>query len=91
VDVVCANQLQSYKTEVTLVTRSGEAVPSCVSVRGDEMEVPHVSGITTQTLQVEPPVEMEDELVAELVRRHKAFRGATDTDPHNGGGKRQRS
>jgi phosphopantothenate-cysteine ligase len=98
VDVVCANLLQSYKREVTLVEavvgESGAAssdhadkrLKAPASVRGDEAEEIPVEGVccTTLALDTDEP-DLEIKLVAELARRHERHRGAC-----NGGGKRKR-
>lgn len=74
VDVVCANLLQSYKREVTLVTARGEAPPTCASVvQGDELEEVPVDGVHLSHLSLDGAaagVEMEQLLIAELVQRH---------------------
>uniref|UniRef100_A0A6U7DKI9 DNA/pantothenate metabolism flavoprotein C-terminal domain-containing protein n=1 Tax=Haptolina brevifila TaxID=156173 RepID=A0A6U7DKI9_9EUKA len=74
VDVVCANLLQSYKREVTLVTASGDAPPTCAAVvQGDEQEEVEVEGVERTRLTLDGSAagkEMEQVLIAELVKRH---------------------
>mmetsp|Transcript_17168 Transcript_17168/g.34745 ORF Transcript_17168/g.34745 Transcript_17168/m.34745 type:complete len:208 (-) Transcript_17168:438-1061(-) len=74
IDVVCANLLQSYKREVTLVTASGDVPPKCATaVQGDEQEEVKVEGVDRTTLTLDgaaPGVEMEHLLIGELVKRH---------------------
>jgi len=83
VDVVCANQLQSYKREVTLVQQSGAAPPVVVggSVAGDETADVAVEGIRCSTVLCAPapeggggsqPPEIEAALLAELTLLHAA-------------------
>ena len=89
VDVVCANLLQSYKREVTLVTAASSGAPPVVAsaVHGDESEEVQVEGVCTSTLSLgagdggAATVEMEQLLVAELVERHaRAIAATSDAD-----------
>jgi len=75
VDVVCANLLQSYKSEVTLVTAAEAGVAPTVqaAARGDEEEEIGVEGITQTKLCLDGAVagtEIESLIVDELVARH---------------------
>ncbi|KAL1500347.1 hypothetical protein AB1Y20_013011 [Prymnesium parvum] len=72
-DVVCANMLQSYKSAVTLVTQHGCDIPTvtAAAIQGDETEEAVVTGIDTQVLCAQPPIDMEDALVRRLVEMHK--------------------
>ena len=78
VDAVCANLLQSYKREVTLVVASGGPhgvqVPMAAAVHGDEVEEVEVEGVTTHTVRLaEGATDIEPVLVVELVRFHTDF------------------
>jgi phosphopantothenate-cysteine ligase len=80
VDVVCANLLQSYKREVTLLTAAGGGASPLreVAVRGDETDEVRVEGVASQTLSVDGAaagVEIEQMLVGELIARHAAASG----------------
>ena len=94
VDVVCANLLQSYKAEVTLVRQAGDELPSVgAPVRGDETEAASVDGVETQVLRAEPPAEMEEALIRRLVEMHAAHRSANvvaDATSSSLSGKRRR-
>jgi phosphopantothenate-cysteine ligase len=74
VDLVCANLLQTYKREVTLVSaRSASVSPSVGSgaLHGDEVEHVPVEGVECKRLSTDVPgEEMEQKLVAELCGRH---------------------
>ena len=83
VDVVCANQLQSYKREVTLVQQSGASPPVVVGgkVAGDETADVAVEGIRCSTVRTADagveaggshPPEIEAALLAELTLMHTA-------------------
>ena len=91
VDVVCANLLQSYKAEVTLVRQAGDEPPTVgAPLRGDETEEASVEGVETQRLRAEPPAEMEDALIRRLVEMHAGHRGATSAGAMSLSGKRRR-
>ena len=54
VDVVCANQLQTYKHEVTLMTQQGDALPTVAAkVCGDETEEVAVSGVLCRRISTQ--------------------------------------
>ena len=69
VDVVCANLLQNYKREVTLVVRRGTAPLTVPSVAGDEVSDVHTEGIDCMTISLDGE-DIEEPLIAELVKRH---------------------
>lgn len=75
VDVVCANLLQSYKSEVTLVTQSGPEPPSYNStVQGDETDEAEVSGIDTEIIRrTQLEGDIEEALVGRLIEMHKTY------------------
>ena len=72
-DVVCANQLSSYKAEVRLVTQSTDAPPTVAgAIAGDETEDVAVSGVDCRVLRAEGGVDIEPPLIAALAALHGA-------------------
>lgn len=86
VDLVCANQLQSYKKEVTLVRQSGDLLLASVSIHGNESEEVSVDGVHCHRVVLaddkSSEVELEELLVKELVNIHAERSKAAETSPH---------
>lgn len=94
VDVVCANLLQSYKREVSLVSAAEVGVTpevGAATVHGDEVDEVKVTGVVTSRITLHDgdgdgaagdapgrPSEIEFQLVRELIRRHDLHGRATD-------------
>lgn len=77
VDLVVANQLQTYKRRVTLVSADGEVragrTAICVradAIRGDETADVAVDGLSLRVLEFGSSAELEGALVAALVAMH---------------------
>ena len=87
VDLVCANLLQSYKREVTLVMAETESAATssprqkrprvaAAALRGDEVEEVQVEGVSCVSLSLDScggaTADLEVLLIAEIVKRHGA-------------------
>eukprot|EP00928_Gymnodinium_smaydae_P040419 TRINITY_DN27413_c0_g2_i1.p1 TRINITY_DN27413_c0_g2~~TRINITY_DN27413_c0_g2_i1.p1 ORF type:complete len:310 (+),score=63.12 TRINITY_DN27413_c0_g2_i1:64-993(+) len=75
VDVVCANLLQNYKREVTLVVATRSAHSQDAAADGEVAA--DANGIDCMTISLDgadaDEAEIEEHLIAELVRRHTHF------------------